>query len=122
VPGALFRGTLTYQVPVTAGQYAPDFFGMCGPSTTGQGSQGVAIETLTVLVQTLTTGAQVEWWFLDPTPGVDPTNIGNYVRSSNVWSVTGFSATVPLTSWPGGLLRVKSGGTLGASVVSYSAA
>jgi hypothetical protein len=96
---------LSFTVPVTSGNYAPEKLDLGGR----------AVLELSLLIEALPAGAALEVWFLRVSG--DPTNAAHYVLGKS-FNATGLQDMIPLASWPGVELRVKSGGASGTATVS----
>lgn len=111
------RGDVTFTVPSTSGSYAPErwTFGDVASGMPWDSFQGV-----TASVYATVTGITCELWLarLGATPGslID----GDYHYTGKSIGATG-SETWALAGYPGGQIRVKSGGTSGSAVVTCSA-
>lgn len=108
-----FHGTVSFAVPVTSGQYAPERMTFAPPS----GVSAVPLLGVTALLESGPSGVVLELWLLkfNGTPATD----AHWVYSGK--SITGGGETWPLASYPGAQLRAKSGGTAGTAVVTGSA-
>lgn len=116
-----YVGVLVFTVPGGKGQYGDQFEGQAVPPSAAENDGTAALLGLTaVCLSGLPANATLEVWFLKPGPGVDPTVIGSYAFGQTILPAPG-SVSVPLCSYPGCLLRVKSGGTAGTATVWYSA-
>lgn len=103
---------VTFTVPATAGQYAPERIQLNSQSAS------VVTPTLlgaTALIEAAPASAALELWLLRVNG--DPTNDADY----HLYDSTTASKTWPLASFPGAQLRAKSGGTAGSMTVSATA-
>ena len=112
---ARFSSRTSFAVPATSGTYAPEriTFGSDNPSTPPDALLG-----LTSLLESAPAGAVVEVW-LPKIGAAVPAADADYFFSGD--SHTSGRITVPLASWPGAQIRVKSGGTAGTAVVNATA-
>jgi hypothetical protein len=116
-----YAGVLTLAVTGHPGGYADTFVGQPGPASAAEHTGAVGLVGLTVaLLHGAPAGAVAELWLLNPTPGVDPITSGSYTYGQPLLTAAG-SVTVPLASYPGVLLRVKSGTAAGTATIWYSA-
>jgi hypothetical protein len=107
-----FATRQTFTVPVTSGQYAPEFITFAPGNTN---TVPISLIGVTTLVESNVATAKVELWLLQK--GADPTASGSYfLFNSDVGN-----ATIALASYPGAQLRVKSGGTAGSMIVNATA-
>jgi hypothetical protein len=124
---------LTFAVPVTSGQYAPEvLYCALANVATAQSAGGVVSEPrrggmqfleapldtvreISVMVESLVTASAVELDLLKP--GGDPTVAGDWILAAKSWAAVGLQLQL-LADWPGVRLRVKSGGTVGTTIVS----
>ena len=105
-----------FTVPSTSGSYAPEriAFGEVASGMPQESFQGV-----TVSVDTTVATMVVELWL--PAFGSDfPRIDGDYKYAGKAINATG-AETWALAGYPGAQIRVKSGGTAGAAVVSATA-
>ncbi len=112
---ARYQDRQSFNVPATSGTYAPERI------TFGSASTNVipdALLGLTSLLESAPTGATVEIW-LPKLGAAVPATDADYFYSGD--SHTSGRLTVPLASYPGAQIRVKSGGTAGAAVVDATA-
>lgn len=120
---ATYSGVLPIAVPATINTYTDTFAGQPNPITAANNSGGSGqriIGITIILTGTIPNAAACELWYLNPAAGTDPSNIANYAFGQAVLSVAG-GLIIPQTSWPGLLIRVKSGGTAGTGTVWYCA-
>jgi len=111
------KGDTTFNVPSTSGSYAPERW------TFGDVKAGMAQDSfqgVTASIYNSITGMTVQLWL--PRIGATPGSLidGDYHYTGKTLGATG-SETWALAGFPGGQIRVKSGGSAGAAVVSCSA-
>lgn len=113
---------LALTVPATTGTYTDTFVGQPGPASLSAHLLGntCLLGITTILLAGFPSGVTIELWYLNPTPQSDPTNIANYSYGQSLLTAAG-GVTVPLASYPGVLIRAKSGGTGGTATVWYTA-
>lgn len=107
----------TVNVPGVAGNYGE--FITFGDTTPGGGPQ--YFREITALVETLVAGAVVELWLPqvpDGSVAASDMSSGNYYNSGMTPLSAQGAVRWQLSAWPGAQLRVKSGGTPGAMVIS----
>lgn len=118
MPGQ-FRDRATFAVPATSGQYAPEritFMPPAGPA--GVPTFPILLAAVTALLESGPAGAVVELWL--PKVGTTPPGVdADFTYTGK--GITIGSETWLLASYPGAQLRVRSGGTAGAAVVSATA-
>lgn len=115
-------GVLAIAVPATVNTYSDIFVGQPGPSSQAANNGGnTCLTALTaVLLAGFPAGVTIELWYLSPVPGVDPGVIGSYAFGQSLLTAAG-AVTVPLASWPGLLIRAKSGGVAGTATLWITA-
>lgn len=110
-------GDVTFNVPAASGSYAPERW-TCGDVRAGMPWD--AFQGVTVSVYATVAGMVVELWLprFNATKGAMIDD--DYHYAGKAIGATG-SETWALAAFPGAQIRVKSGGTAGAAVVSCSA-
>jgi len=108
------RRRVSFAVPVTAAQYAPEEL-ICSRDNRAIGGI-MEVTELSTLVEALTATAQVEVWVLKA--GGVPETAGDWVYSGTAYTTLVLQAALAMAPWVGVKLRVKSGGTAGTTIVS----
>lgn len=112
-----YKARQSFTVPATNGNYATERISLASPSENAP-SPGL----LGVTIAPEPGGAAdavAELWLLQI--GGDPTDDGDYFYSGKSVTSGGEATTIPLASYPGAQIRVKSGGTSGSLVVNVAA-
>lgn len=99
----------TFSVPVTSGNYAPERVQLNSQSTS---TKSPPLLGVTVLVEVPIAASTFELWLLSL--GADPTVDANYF----FYDFASNGKTWALASFPGGQIRMKSGGTLGTATLT----
>jgi hypothetical protein len=118
-----YSGVLSIAVPATINTYTDTFGGQPGPGSQANNGGGTGeriIGITVVLLGTVPNAVAIELWYLMPVPLTDPANIANYAFGQAVLTAAG-GLIIPQTSWPGLLIRAKSGGTAGTATIWYAA-
>lgn len=132
------RARQTFTVTNISGDYASEriTFGVCAATNPATGEQDQSYLGVTALIESIPTGATVEFWL----PQVADGNVApsartdlNYFYSGLVLGAAGSSlnptgavasfgsASWPLCGYPGAQLRVKSAGISGVATISATA-
>lgn len=110
-----FESRVTFTVPVTSGQYAPERLSLASPSASNAQVSPPLIG-VTALIESAPASAAIELWLLK-VGATDPTADANFF----LYDSSTASKTWPLASYRGAQLRAKSGGSAGNLVCSASA-
>lgn len=115
--GGLFGSTrVSFAVPVTGGNYAPETIDLTDRTLTG--GVFMPIADLSLDVESLPATAVVEMDLLRP--GGNRLTAGDWNLARKSWSVAGLVDMLPLAAWYGVRYRVKSGGTSGTAILCLS--
>jgi hypothetical protein len=117
MPAVKEWGDQSFTVPAASGSYAPERWTF-GDVKAGQPWD--AFQGVTASVHTSVATMVVELWIMRTGATKGSVIDGDYKYSGKSFGATGME-TWALAAYPGGQIRVKSGGTAGTAVVSCSA-
>lgn len=120
--GPLDKGRVTFNVPAASGNYASERLTL---GAVASGVQEFSFQEIMALAETLVAGAVVELWLpqiSDGTLAASARTDANYFLSGTNFPTLVAQGAIrwPLTGWPGGQIRVRSGGISGQMAISAS--